>query len=62
MIGTILIGLLLSNLIRPFIVPRYLFPLAPVAYLMLGLCIKDLPWKEVLTALLVILVLLWGVP
>lgn len=62
MIGTILIGLLLSNLIRPFIVPRYLFPLAPVAYLMLGLCIKDLPWKEVLTALLVTLVLLWGVP
>lgn len=61
-IGTTFIGLILSHLIRPFMVPRYLFPLTPVAYLMLGLCIKEVHWKKPLTVLLLILVLLWGIP
>lgn len=46
----------------PLLVPRYLFPLASVAYLMLGLCIQQLPARRVLAGLLVAVTLFFGVP
>lgn len=60
--GTIGIGMAMTYLIRPLLVPRYLFPLASVAYLMLGLCIQQLPHRRVLAGLLVAVTLLFGVP
>ena len=60
--GTIGIGMAMTYLIRPLLVPRYLFPLASVAYLMLGLCIQQLPARRVLAGLLVAVTLFFGVP
>ena len=61
-IGTILVGLILSHLIRPFLVPRYLFPLAPVAYLMLGFSVQKLKPKYLAAALLLAALLISGIP
>ena len=35
-LGTILVGLGLSHAVRPFLITRYLFPIAPIAWIMLG--------------------------
>lgn len=35
-LGTILVGLGLSHAVHPFLITRYLFPIAPIAWIMLG--------------------------
>ena len=61
-LGTVLVGLVLSYLVRPFLVPRYLFPLTPVAYLMLGICLSKMRWHNAVASLLIVLVLGIGFP
>ena len=61
-LGTIFVGLALSHLLRPFMIPRYMFPLSAVAYLMLGLCLSKFHWRKPLTVLLLAVVLITQIP
>lgn len=60
--GTIGIGLLISYLIRPFFVLRYLFPVAPVAWLILGVCLSKLHFKNLCATIFIAALLLIGFP
>lgn len=61
-LGTIFIGLVVSHLFSPLIIPRYLFPLAHVSYLMLSLIIARFPYKELIASALICLLLVLGIP
>ena len=58
MVGTIAVGLGLSYAVRPFFVLRYLYPLVPVAFVLLGFCLSRLDRSRIacfaLTAVLVV--------
>lgn len=49
--GTVGFGLIASKLIRPLMVLRYIFPVAPVLYLVLGYCISKLPLRRTIAVL-----------
>lgn len=51
--GTVGIGLIASKLIRPLILLRYIFPVAPVLYLILGYCISKLPLRRTVAVLVI---------
>ncbi len=55
--GTILTGTLVSHLFRPMYITRYIFPVGVVAWLMAGVVISKLKYKNQLTALLMAVVL-----
>lgn len=61
MVGTAAVGLILSYAVRPFFVLRYLYPLTPVAFLILGVCLSRLDRTRVLCFVLtaVLVVHLW---
>ena len=61
MVGTAAVGLILSYTVRPFFVLRYLYPLTPVAFLILGVCLSRLDRTKVLCFVLtaVLVVHLW---
>ena len=61
LVGTIAVGLVLSYAVRPFFVIRYLYPLVPVIFLILGFCLSRLDRTKVLCFLLtaVLVVYLW---
>lgn len=61
LVGTIAVGLALSYLVRPFFVIRYLYPLTPVLFLLLGVCLSRLDRSKLLCFALtaVILVCIW---
>ena len=46
--GTIAVGSALSYLVRPFFVDRYLYPLTPVLFLLLGFCLSKLDKTKLL--------------
>ena len=60
--GTIVVGLALSYLVRPFLVLRYIFPLTGILYLMIGVCISKLKFPRVWGMALIILVLWTHIP
>ena len=60
--GTIVVGLALSYLIRPFLVLRYIFPLTGILYLMIGVCISKLKLPRVWGIALIILILWTHIP
>ena len=61
MVGTAAVGLILSYAVRPFFVMRYLYPLTPVVFLILGFCLSRLDRTKVLCFVLtaVLVVSLW---
>ena len=61
MAGTAAVGLILSCAVRPFFVLRYLYPLTPVVFLILGFCLSGLDRTKVLCFVLtaVLVVYLW---
>lgn len=59
-IGTVGIGLAASKLIRPLILLRYIFPVAPVLYLILGHCISKLPLRRTVATLVLLGILRSG--
>ena len=61
MVGTAAVGLILSYAVRPFFVLRYLYPLTPVVFLILGFCLSRLDRTKVLCFVLtaVLVVSLW---
>lgn len=61
MVGTAAAGLILSYAVRPFFVLRYLYPLTPVVFLILGFCLSRLDRTKVLCFVLtaVLVVSLW---
>lgn len=61
-IGTSLFGLLLSHMIRPFLMLRYLYPLTTVAALILGICVSKLHWRRIWASLLLVCLLITRVP
>lgn len=60
--GTLFVGLTLSYMIRPFFMLRYLFPITPVAYLILGYCLSKIPLGNIWTVSLVICILFVNLP
>ena len=50
-VGTVGVGLIASKLIRPLILLRYIFPVAPVLYLVLGYCVSKLPLRRTVAVL-----------
>ena len=61
-VGTLLVGLLLSYAIRPLFVVRYLYVATPAAYLILGVCLKKMHFSRIWAVLLIGAVLWNNVP
>lgn len=63
MVGTSAVGLGLSYAVRPFFVIRYLYPLVPVVFLILGVCLSRLDRTKLLCFVLTagIVVCVWPV-
>lgn len=61
-VGTIAVGIILSYVIRPFFVTRYIFPLSAVAYLIFGYSISRLKLKRILGGCVLFGVLLANTP
>lgn len=61
-VGMLLTGLLLSYIFRPLFVVRYLYTVTPMAYLILGVCMKKLHFSRIWTMLLISLILWNNVP
>ena len=61
-VGTLLIGLILSYAVRPLFVVRYLYVVTPTAYLILGICLKKLHFRRIWAVLLISAVLWNNVP
>ena len=61
LVGTVAVGLGLSYAVRPFFVIRYLYPLTPVMFLLLGFCLSRLDRTKLLCFILtaVIVVTIW---
>lgn len=49
MFGTIIVGIVISKLIRPLFIVRYLYPVSIVAWLLLGFCLSRLKGKVIYT-------------
>ncbi len=60
--GTIIFAILLSKLVRPFYVLRYIYPVSIVAWLLLGFCITKLKTKHLVTAALLIFMWITFIP
>lgn len=61
-LGTILVGLGLSHAVHPFLITRYLFPIAPIAWLMLSVMASRALPKPYLVWGIALLVALVGAP
>lgn len=57
-VGTILVGIVLSIMIRPMFIPRYLFPISVTAWVLFGVCISA--FKNRTVYMLIVLSLVWG--
>lgn len=55
--GTMLAGILVSRIVRPLFIVRYLYPVSVVAWFLLGYCLSRLKGRAVYTA--GVLLLLW---
>ncbi len=60
--GTIFAGTLVSVIIRPLYITRYIFPMAVIAWLMAGVCISKLKKRTLITVLLIVSVLMVSIP
>lgn len=60
--GTMLVGLILSYMVRPFFVSRYLFVVSSITYLVLGFCLSQLNPKKYYCILLIIVLLCSTLP
>ena len=54
--GTILVGIIVSNLLRPVFLTRYLFPVANIAWLLCGFVISKIKFKKILMLAMIILI------
>lgn len=61
-LGTAAAGIAVSKIYRPLYLVRYLYPVAPVAWLMFGICVSKLKGKKILCLVLVLLMLTSGIP
>lgn len=57
--GTIAVGLTLSYAVRPFFLIRYLYPLTPVVFLLLGFCLSRLDRSRLLCFVLTAIIVVW---
>ena len=57
--GTAAVGLVLSYAVRPFFVIRYLYPLTPVVFLILGFCLSKLDRSKLLCFVLTAGIVVW---
>lgn len=57
--GTAAVGLALSYAVRPFFVIRYLYPLTPVVFLILGFCLSKLDRSKLLCFVLTAGIVVW---
>lgn len=60
--GTAAVGLVLSHILRPFFIERYLFPVTGVVYLLFGFCISKINPHKLLAAGVVVMILLANIP
>lgn len=60
--GTALVGIIVSKLIRPLFIVRYLYPVSIVAWLMLGFCVSKLKGRRVYAVIVLVLIFISGVP
>lgn len=58
--GTIGVGLGLSHIIRPMFIVRYIFPVATIAWVVMGICISKLPFKQYISLSLICIILIGG--
>lgn len=60
--GTAAVGLVLSHILRPFFIERYLFPVTGVVYLLFGFCLSKINPHKLLAAGTVVMILLANIP
>ncbi len=61
-VGTIVVGIGVSKLIRPFFLVRYLYPVSVVAWMVLGGMMSRLKGRKIYTVLLIAYMLLMSAP
>lgn len=61
-VGTVLVGLTLSYLVRPFFVLRYCIPFMTVIYLVFGYLVSKLKFKNIWAILIIIGILVCNLP
>lgn len=62
MFGTILVGIMVSRLIRPLFIVRYLYPVSIVAWLLLGFCLSKLKGRIIYTVVVLGILFLTCIP
>ena len=62
MFGTFLVGILVSRLIRPLFIVRYLYPVSVIAWLLLGFCLSRLRGRVIYAAAVLVLLFLSCLP
>lgn len=62
LVGTAVVGLTLSVMIRPMFISRYLYPISVVAWLLFGVCVSRMKKKTSYAIIVVILMLFCGIP
>lgn len=60
--GTVAVGLVLSYMVRPIFVLRYLFPVSAMLYLIFGVCISKMKLSKLWSVLLIVIILWNNVP
>ena len=60
--GTMVIGVLVSKLVRPVLILRYLYPAAVIAWVAMGVAFSKFKRKKAFSIALILLVLLFGIP
>ena len=60
--GTVLVGTIMSLLVRPFFVDRYCFPILPLIYLIFGYCMSRFSMRRWLAAFALVLLFVLEMP
>lgn len=61
-LGTILFGIVISVVVRPFYVPRYIYPVSVIAWTVLGISLSRLKARKIYTGLILLIMLVTFVP
>ena len=61
-LGTILFGIVISAVVRPFYVPRYIYPVSVIAWTVLGISLSRLKARKIYTGLILLIMLVTFVP
>lgn len=60
--GTVIVGLLLSHMVRPFFMARYIYQVSAMLYLIVGVCLSELKFSGLWSIIFTLIILLNELP